>query len=156
VSSDAPESCSSCSTSDTCRVTRKRHEHHLTLKSCWAPTYINKFKYHLLNINSRQNKWEKRWTTVHYEIGLFSCSRHNIYISVFDLFNSSRHNIYISVFDLFNSSRHNIYISVFDLFNGSEHQIRIEGSSGSWSYSYWIYNYLCKQFISPLTLWVRI
>ena len=63
VSSDAPEGCSSCSTSDTCRVTRKRHEHHLTWKSCWAPTYINKYKYHLLNINSRQNEWEKRWTT---------------------------------------------------------------------------------------------
>ena len=28
--------------------------------------------------------------------------------------------------------------------------------SWSWSYSNWIYNYLCNQYLSPLTLWVRI
>ena len=32
----------------------------------------------------------------------------------------------------------------------------IEGLSRSWSYGCWIYNYLCNQCISPLTLWVRI
>ena len=26
----------------------------------------------------------------------------------------------------------------------------------SWSYGTWIYNYLCNQYLSPLTLWVRI
>jgi hypothetical protein len=26
----------------------------------------------------------------------------------------------------------------------------------SWSYGNWIYNYQCNQFLSPLTLWVRI
>jgi len=26
----------------------------------------------------------------------------------------------------------------------------------SWSYGSWIYNYLCNQLLSPLTLWVRI
>jgi hypothetical protein len=26
----------------------------------------------------------------------------------------------------------------------------------SWSYGSWIYNYLCNQCLSPLTLWVRI
>jgi hypothetical protein len=26
----------------------------------------------------------------------------------------------------------------------------------SWSYGNWIYNYLCNQCLSPLTLWVRI
>jgi len=26
----------------------------------------------------------------------------------------------------------------------------------SWSYGGWIYNYLCNQCLSPLTLWVRI
>jgi hypothetical protein len=26
----------------------------------------------------------------------------------------------------------------------------------SWSHGSWIYNYLCNQFLSPLTLWVRI
>ena len=26
----------------------------------------------------------------------------------------------------------------------------------SWSYDSWIYNYLCNQYLSPLTLWVRI
>jgi len=25
----------------------------------------------------------------------------------------------------------------------------------SWSYGSWIYNYLCNQCLSPLTLWVR-
>jgi len=28
--------------------------------------------------------------------------------------------------------------------------------SWSWSYCSWIYNYLCNQCLSPLTLWVRI
>jgi hypothetical protein len=27
--------------------------------------------------------------------------------------------------------------------------------SWSWSYGGWIYNYLCNQYLSPLTLWVR-
>jgi hypothetical protein len=33
-----------------------------------------------------------------------------------------------------------------------------KGPSWSWSWSYgsWIYNYLCNQCLSPLTLWVRI
>ena len=26
----------------------------------------------------------------------------------------------------------------------------------SWSYGSWIYNYLCNQCLSPLTLWIRI
>jgi hypothetical protein len=30
------------------------------------------------------------------------------------------------------------------------------GLSWSWSYGSWIYNYLCNQCLSPLTLWVRI
>ena len=30
------------------------------------------------------------------------------------------------------------------------------GPSWPWSYSSWIYNYLCNQCISPLMLWVRI
>jgi hypothetical protein len=28
-------------------------------------------------------------------------------------------------------------------------------SSWSWSYGSWIYNYMCNQCLSPLTLWVR-
>jgi len=31
-----------------------------------------------------------------------------------------------------------------------------EGSSWSWSYGSWIYNYLCNQCLSPLKLWVWI
>jgi hypothetical protein len=31
-----------------------------------------------------------------------------------------------------------------------------EGPSWSWSYGCWIYNYLCNQCLSPLTLWVGI
>ena len=30
------------------------------------------------------------------------------------------------------------------------------GQSRSWSYGSWIYNHLCNQCLSPLTLWVRI
>jgi len=33
--------------------------------------------------------------------------------------------------------------------------IIIKGPSWSWSYGSWIYNYLCNQGMSPLTLWVR-
>ena len=29
-----------------------------------------------------------------------------------------------------------------------------EGSSLSWSYSCWIYNYICNQYLSPQKLWV--
>ena len=32
----------------------------------------------------------------------------------------------------------------------------ITGPSWSWSYGSWIYNYLCNQCLSALTLWVRI
>ena len=32
----------------------------------------------------------------------------------------------------------------------------IQGPSWSWSYGSSIYNYLCNQCLSPLTLWVRI
>jgi len=31
-----------------------------------------------------------------------------------------------------------------------------QGLSWSWSHGRWIYNYLCKQRLSPLKLWVRI
>jgi len=31
-----------------------------------------------------------------------------------------------------------------------------QGPSWWWSYCSWIYNYLCNQCLSPLTLWVRI
>jgi hypothetical protein len=32
----------------------------------------------------------------------------------------------------------------------------LEELSGSWLYGSWIYNYLCNQWLSPLTLWVWI
>ena len=31
-----------------------------------------------------------------------------------------------------------------------------KGLLWSWSYDSWIYNYLCNQWLSPLTLWVRL
>ena len=34
--------------------------------------------------------------------------------------------------------------------------INIKGWSWLWSYDSWIYNYLCNQYLSPLTLWVLI
>jgi len=30
-----------------------------------------------------------------------------------------------------------------------------KGPSFSWSYGSWIYNYICNQCLSPLTLWIR-
>jgi hypothetical protein len=33
---------------------------------------------------------------------------------------------------------------------------KFKGPSWSWSYGSWIYNYLSNQYLSPLTLWVRI
>ena len=37
----------------------------------------------------------------------------------------------------------------------SRYTIVSVGPSWSWSYGSWIYNYLCKQFLSSLMLWVR-
>jgi hypothetical protein len=34
--------------------------------------------------------------------------------------------------------------------------VNLQGPSWSWSYGSWIYNYLCNQCISTLTLWVWI
>jgi len=41
-------------------------------------------------------------------------------------------------------------------FNQTHVSICPWGPSWSWSYDSWIYNYLCNQCLSPLTLWVRI
>jgi hypothetical protein len=38
----------------------------------------------------------------------------------------------------------------------AEYQYVHRGHRWFWSYSSWIYNYLCNQYLSPLTLWVRI
>jgi hypothetical protein len=38
----------------------------------------------------------------------------------------------------------------------STHRSYEEGPSWPCSYGSWIYNYLCNQYLSPLTLWVRI
>jgi len=43
----------------------------------------------------------------------------------------------------------NMYFSI-------SYSIQHEGQSWSWSYSSWMYNYLCNQYLSPLTLWFRI
>jgi len=40
--------------------------------------------------------------------------------------------------------------------NGFFFTMIVEGLPWSWSYVSWIYNYLCNQCLSPLTLWVRI
>jgi len=37
-----------------------------------------------------------------------------------------------------------------------EQVIIFQHPSCSWSYGSWIYNYLCNQCLSPLTLWARI
>jgi len=43
------------------------------------------------------------------------------------------------------------YISATDL-----SMLRFRWPTWSWSYGSWIYNYLCYQCLSPLTLWVWI
>ena len=53
---------------------------------------------------------------------------------------------------------HNIHMYWYKLDNTSWNEdifIFMEESSWSWSYGSWIYNYLCNQCLSPLTLWVQ-
>jgi len=45
---------------------------------------------------------------------------------------------------------------VLDIFMTRRFFQPIKKPSWSGSYSSWIYNYLCNQCISPLTLWVQI
>ena len=42
------------------------------------------------------------------------------------------------------------------LYNRQYKTRHVQGPLWSWSYGSWIYNYICNQCISPLTLWVRI
>jgi hypothetical protein len=49
------------------------------------------------------------------------------------------------------------YIVVVSFIGGGNRSTRRKPpSSWTWSYGSWIYNYLCNQCLSPLTLWVRI
>ena len=50
-------------------------------------------------------------------------------------------------------SFHRLYINLFSICRDINKK---RGSSWSWSYGRWIYNYLCNQYLSPLTLWFRI
>jgi hypothetical protein len=43
-----------------------------------------------------------------------------------------------------------------DLVRYIDYHLIFNKKSWSWSYGSWIYNYLCHQCLSPLTLWVRI
>ena len=47
----------------------------------------------------------------------------------------------------------NIYLYPLSEFNSSSLK---QGPLWLWSYGSWICNYLCNQYLSPLTLWVRI
>ena len=57
----------------------------------------------------------------------------------------------LSVFFTIKMSYNNIYIFIMSV-------CVYVGPSWSWSYGSWIYNYmyLCNQYLSPLTLWIRI
>ena len=48
------------------------------------------------------------------------------------------------------------YIICIAYMTNEGRDIRILGPSWSWSYGSWIYDYLCNQCLSPLTLCVRI
>ena len=53
-------------------------------------------------------------------------------------------------------NRNKSHIVDMSLHSDTSYQISVQGPSCWWSYGSWIYNYLCNQCISPLTLWVRI
>jgi hypothetical protein len=61
---------------------------------------------------------------------------------------------------VFNTTFNNISVISWTLASVSWHNknptnhISLEGLLWSWSYGSWIYNYLCYQCLSPLTLWV--
>ena len=61
--------------------------------------------------------------------------------------------IHALLFEIRNKIIHTLLNIIFYWF---EIQITYQGLPWSWSYGSWIYNYLCNQCLSPLTLWVRI
>jgi hypothetical protein len=55
---------SSCSTCETRRVTVKRHEHHLTWKSCWTSVYINTNSINKTWIPAKTNGSREEWNII--------------------------------------------------------------------------------------------
>ena len=53
-----------CSIYDIRRVDAKRHEHHLSWKSCWTPVYVNKYKLHRYT----WTLYNTNWTEIYAEI----------------------------------------------------------------------------------------
>ena len=48
-----------------------------------------------------------------------------------------------------------LLFGINQIFSLHHHYRLEEGPSWSWLHGCWIYNYLCNQCLSPLTLWVR-
>ena len=52
--------------------------------------------------------------------------------------------------------KHRLRLSIRSYVFNTTFSNSTQGPSWSWSYGSWIYNYLCNQCLSPLTLWARI
>ena len=63
---------------------------------------------------------------------------------------------FISVIYYFICAKQNISFWAKTDFSFAPNTSNIYGGQLSWSHGSWIYNYLCNQYLSPLTLWVRI
>ena len=72
-----------------------------------------------------------------YSSGFYSCIK------------SDSHDINENLIVMINTKFQPIFISRFYI---TDRGARL----WSWSYGSWIYNYICPQYLSPLTLWVRI
>ena len=62
----------------------------------------------------------------------------------------------LSFFCIFAFCLNNFLKKICDRLINWHSYIYLKGLSWSWSYGSWIYNYLCYQCLSPLTLWVWI
>ena len=60
----------------------------------------------------------------------------------------------LSFFCIFAFCLNNFLKKICDRLINWHSYIYLKGLSWSWSYGSWIYNYLCYQCLSPLTLWV--
>ena len=63
--------------------------------------------------------------------------------------------IYIVYYNIFNLNGIKSSVTLYSIYVISI-IYTLKGLSWLWSYGSWIYNYICNQCLSPLTLWVQI
>jgi hypothetical protein len=93
---------------------------------------------------------------------MFALLRFNKYFSssksVFKQRSSLPQDVFLSRYQFWGNSSSYLYLTItlISLFCRTHCPFQIqEGPSWLWSYGSLIYNYLCNQCISPLTLWIR-